>query len=411
MMATEKLSVRMLGDFSIRRGDREVVKKGNRSKKIWLLIGILLINRGHRLSQDHLIRLLWRDGDECIDPANSLKNLVYRARMLLDDLTPDNEACEEGMELIRFSEGAYMWNEDFPCEIDTEVMSLLAKRGSDEEQALESRIACYSQAVELYNGEFLPNLGEDEWIFSRRAQYQSLYVSCVLTLCRLLNQSEQYGDVISVCERAVRFCPYQEDIHHILLKAYLHTGQYAQALVHYENISESFNRELGMGLSNSIRNLHREIIQGLNMVEIDMNQIKDDILAEETSGSTPFFCEYTVFREICRVQMRSQERCNQSEVLILLTATDKNGEIPPLEKLKNIMILLKQAISETLRRNDIVARYSPSQFILGLLVAQEENGQLVANRIRSAFEAKCRRKGEIHLKEQIISLRTQETQR
>ena len=44
-----------------------------------------------------------------------------------------------------------------------------------------------------------------------------------------------------------------------------------------------------MGLSNSIRNLHREIIQGLNMVEIDMNQIKEDILAEETSGSTPFF--------------------------------------------------------------------------------------------------------------------------
>ena len=76
MMATEKLSVRMLGDFSIRRGDREVMKKGNRSKKIWLLIGILLINRGQRLSQDHLIRLLWRDGDECIDPANSLKNLV-----------------------------------------------------------------------------------------------------------------------------------------------------------------------------------------------------------------------------------------------------------------------------------------------------------------------------------------------
>ena len=103
-------------------------------------------------------------------------------------------------------------------------MTLLAKRGSDEDQAIESRIACYSQAVELYNGEFLPNLGEDEWIFAKRAQYESLYVSCVLTLCRLLNQSEQYGNVISVCERAVRFCPYQEDIHHILLKAYLRTG-------------------------------------------------------------------------------------------------------------------------------------------------------------------------------------------
>lgn len=109
-------------------------------------------------------------------------------------------------------------------------------------------------------------------------------------------------------------------------------------------------------------------------------------------------------------QMRARERYNQSEVLILLTATDKNGEIPPLEKLKNIMTVLKEAISETLRRNDIVARYSPSQFILGLLVAEEENGQLVANRIRNAFEAKCRRKGEIYLKEQMISLRAEDSQ-
>ena len=117
-----------------------------------------------------------------------------------------------------------------------------------------------------------------------------------------------------------------------------------------------------------------------------------------------------MFREICRVQMRARERYNQSEILILLTATDKNGEIPPLEKLKNIMTILKEAISETLRRNDIVARYSPSQFILGLLVAEEENGQLVANRIRNAFEAKCRRKGEIYLKEQMISLRAEDSQ-
>lgn len=405
MMATEKLSVRMLGDFSIRRGDREVVKKGNRSKKIWQLIGILLTNRGKKLPQEELIRLLWREGDECIDPANSLKNLVYRARMLLDDLAQEGETFDEEMEMIRFSNGAYLWNEEFPCEIDTEIMQLLAKRGADEEQTVESRIACYTRALQLYSGDFLLNLGEDEWIFAKRAQYQSLYVGCVLKLCRLLNQSEQYDHVIAVCEHALQFCPFQEDIHHALLKAYLRTGQYAQALAHYEHLSDSFNRELGMGLSSSVRHLHHEIIQGLNMVENDLNRIRNDIFAEEGLDSSPFFCEYSVFRELCRVQMRSQERCNQSAVLLLLTVSDKNGDVPPLEKLQNVMTLLKESIFETLRRNDIVARYSPSQFILGLLMAEEENGQLVADRIRAAFEAKCRRKGEIRLKDQMVSLR------
>lgn len=36
MMATEKLYVQMLGDFSIRRGDREVVKKGTAPKDLAL---------------------------------------------------------------------------------------------------------------------------------------------------------------------------------------------------------------------------------------------------------------------------------------------------------------------------------------------------------------------------------------
>lgn len=405
MGTAKKLSVRMLGNFSIQRGDREVVKKGNRSKKIWLLIGILLTNRGKKLSQETLGRMLWNEVDECTDTANSLKNLVYRARLLLDDLAQDGEAFEEGMELIGFTQGAYFWNEAYPCEIDVDVMTLLAKQGADEEKSLEGRIACYLRAVELYHGEFLPNLGEDEWIFTKRAQYESLYIGCVLKLCRLLYQTAQYGDVIQVCERAVQFCPFQEDIHHFLLKSYLRSGEYARALVHYEHISESFNRELGMGLSSSIRNLHQEIIRGLNMVETDMNQIREELLAEESTAPVPFFCEYKVFKEICRVQMRSQERCNQSEMLILLTVTDKNGEVPPLERLQTIMSLLKEAIAESLRHNDIVARYSPSQFILGLLMAEEEDGPLVVGRIRSAFESKCRHKGEIYLKDQIASLR------
>lgn len=371
----EKLYIRMLGEFSICRGDSEIVKKGNRSKKIWLLIGILLTERGKYLSQNQLIELLWRNGDECIDPANSLKNLVYRARMLLEDLNGDED-----------------------------TMVLLSNYGRDDSETLESRIARYAQAISLYRGEFLPNLAEEEWIFSKRGYYESLYVNCVLRLCRLYNETEQYNLIIPVCEQAIQHCPFQEDIHRVLLKAYVSTDQNAKALVHYESMAESFNRELGVGLSNSIRMVYEEILKGIHSVETDLFEIKRELLKSDGDGNRAFFCEFPVFREICRVQMRMQERSGQEEILVLLTVIDKNGECPPLEKVKNVMEILKDCILDTLRRNDIVARFSPSQFILGLAVTSKDNAQIISERIHSVFESRYRRK-EIHLTEQVVSLR------
>lgn len=395
----EKLYIRMLGEFSICRGDSEIVKKGNRSKKIWLLIGILLTERGKYLSQNQLIELLWRNGDECIDPANSLKNLVYRARMLLEDLNGD-----EDTEYIRYAQGAYAWNTDIPCELDTDTMVLLSNYGRDDSETLESRIARYAQAISLYRGEFLPNLAEEEWIFSKRGYYESLYVNCVLRLCRLYNETEQYNLIIPVCEQAIQHCPFQEDIHRVLLKAYVSTDQNAKALVHYESMAESFNRELGVGLSNSIRMVYEEILKGIHSVETDLFEIKRELLKSDGDGNRAFFCEFPVFREICRVQMRMQERSGQEEILVLLTVIDKNGECPPLEKVKNVMEILKDCILDTLRRNDIVARFSPSQFILGLAVTSKDNAQIISERIHSVFESRYRRK-EIHLTEQVVSLR------
>ena len=102
--------------------------------------------------------------------------------------------------------------------------------------------------------------------------------------------------------------------------------------------------------------------------------------------------------------MRMQERSGQEEILVLLTVVDKNEECPPLEKLKNVMEILKDCILDTLRRNDIVARFSPSQFILGLAVTSKDNAQVISERIHSVFESRYRRK-EIHLTEQVVSLR------
>lgn len=399
-----RLTIHMLGEFSIKTERHELIKKESRSKKLWLLISILLLQRGRAVPQSQLIELLWRDADECIDPANSLKNLVYRARLLLEELSPKGAVLT--VDYIQYAKGSYAWNESIPCEVDTEEMESLAARAADSSQTVGQRIACYTQAITLYTGPFLPNLDSEEWILARRTYFEGLYVKCVLGLSRMLEETGQVSEVISVCEQAVRYCPFQEDIHRTLLEAYISSNQHAKALAHYQATAEAFNRELGVGVSRSIRELYQKIVAGIQCVETDLNRIKKQLM-ENSRERYAFFCEFPVFQQIVRVQMYAQYRSRQSQLLVLLTIADREGEIPPLEKLKNIMLSLQSCILDTLRSNDVVSRYSPSQFILGLMVAGPGHGEVVVERIRAAFGKRYHR-GEIQLCAQIANMREEQ---
>ena len=63
-----------------------------------------------------LEKVLWEE-DECGDPQNALKNLVYRARKLLKNISPD-----DNLEFVIFVRNTYSWNNEYDCIIDTEQL-------------------------------------------------------------------------------------------------------------------------------------------------------------------------------------------------------------------------------------------------------------------------------------------------
>ena len=60
-MENSGYQVRMLGTFSIRKGDQEINDGDNRSRKIWLLLAYMIYCRTRTISQDELVNLLWSD--------------------------------------------------------------------------------------------------------------------------------------------------------------------------------------------------------------------------------------------------------------------------------------------------------------------------------------------------------------
>ena len=80
--ALKPINIKMLGKFQIEYDGKVLSDDQSRTKQVWILLEYLLTNRRSDISVDRLIDVLWEDGG-VDNPANALKNLIYRLRNLL----------------------------------------------------------------------------------------------------------------------------------------------------------------------------------------------------------------------------------------------------------------------------------------------------------------------------------------
>lgn len=379
-----RIEVKMFGEFSITiNGHQETNLKG-RTKRVWMLIQYLIANRRKDISIQNIVDFLWEE-DECGDPLNALKNLVYRARALLKEVSQD-----EKLEFIKFERNTYMWNNSFDCVVDSEQFEEAWKQGADHTMPEDYRIQKLQEAISVYQGEFLPKSSYSSWVISAAAYYATVYNDCVMKICGLLIDKQRFDEVISVCESSLKFAPLEESIHKMLLFAYISTGKRNKALEHYNEVIDLFYKELGVDITDTLRPIYKQLINSINHVEIDLSVIKGD-LKEAAAAEGAYYCDYDVFKSIYRVQARTILRTGQSIFIVLVTLTDPEGAIPQPEIARLAVSRLKDAILHSLRKGDVVASYSATQFIVMLPLITYENAEQVVSRILQRFHFEYRK--------------------
>ena len=375
-----QVHVRTLGEFSLTAGENRISDADGRTKKVWLLIEYLVTNRKKDLSMEQLTEAIWGEEEESDNPANALKNLVYRARTLLKKLLP-----EEKIECLLFSRNSYLWNRGISCVVDSEEFEVLCRLGSNAKRTSEERIESCMKAMELYKGEFLPKSSYADWVISQSTYYSSLYNKTVETLVGLLQVEKRYADIIRVCEAALVLSPFEESIHYELLKALIASGQRRKAIAHYEYLADFFYKKLGVLLSDRVRGLYKEMTKGVESLEMDMENIEEDLReAEKPKGA--FYCDYEIFKQIYRIQARSIARTGQAVHVALITVRDPKGDMPGIELLKTAMNDLRDAALASLRKGDVVAAFSSAQLVLMLPLTTRENAEMVLRRILTGFQ-------------------------
>lgn len=378
------IEVTMFGDFSITINGNRCDNLKGRTKRVWMLIEYLIANRHNDLPVEQIIEILWEEKN-CGDPKNALKNLIYRARTLLQHLAGDTRT-----EFILFDHNTYHWNNSCDCTVDAEEFTRLYRLGCNILCAPEQRLEWLQQAAALYTGKFLPKSSYSSWVETAQAFYSNAYNDCIMKTGSLLLDCLRFQDAAALCEHALTLSPYEEPIHRLLLYAYINADQRNKALDHYNHAVEIFYRDLGVDISASLRPLYKQLTNSINHIEIDLSVIKND-LKEAAAQPGAFFCDYDVFKAIYRLQARVMRRSSQQTFIVLFTLTDGEGGLPAQEISEPAVAKLKSAILFSLRMGDAVASYSATQFIILLTQVDYEDADKVTKRILQRFRFQYRK--------------------
>lgn len=372
------LQVQMLGQFTLRYGDRTISDSDDRSRRVWSLLAYMLYNYGRSFAQEELIHLYWSNSEKSADPGNALKSIFHRIRTALDKLQPGL-----GRLLIRRKAGRYFWNNVMPLSLDIEDFEAhfhAAEAAGDD----DVRLAEYQAALALYAGDPLPRMTDEIWTIPIVAYYHSLYTRAAAGAIELLEKQERTAEAVALCRRAIHIEPYQEDLYEHLMRGLLRTGDMKGAMSVYEEMSEQLFAHFGVMPSETLRTLYRQATRTVNDRTLTMDEVCSQ-LAEPAPHGGAMVCEYDFFKILYRAEARSIARNGHSANICLLSVSGKDGEMLARRSLDPAMNNLQVLVQNNLRRGDAIARCSISQYIILLPQANYENSRMVADRLVSAF--------------------------
>lgn len=373
-----KISIQFLGGFQLVVDGCVLSESLNQKKQLKNLLAYLLVFRNNTISQEAMINALWPEGYSD-NPANALKNLVYRLRKILSGYP-----IASAKNLIIYDQGAYCWNKQYQSEVDIEQFQKFKKNADNTALPIQERVDSYCNAIKIFKGDFLPSLCYEEWVVAFVNFYHSEYLKCVHAVCALLLKLERYDAVVSVCEQASMIEPLDEEIHKYQIFSLAKQNKQQKALEHYRYVRDLFYRELGVKPSKAMRALYSQIAKSIQSVETDLDTIKQS-LNEKKAADGAFYCDYEVFRSLYQLEVRAASRMGHSVFLCLLTVTSNDGMLKNYQQLHAVMAELLNAVKNSLRKGDVFSKFSSTQYVLMLPTLTYENGRMVMERICKRF--------------------------
>lgn len=379
----KKLKMQLFGSFSMEYDGHVIGEEDLHSNKLTKLLVYILMNRDSVLTHQQLLEVLGNDDSQ--KPENVLKNLMYRMRKAMSELGDDKFICT--------STGAYKWNPEILVETDYEEYEARVEALHKETDTQKRKTLC-KQIIDSY-GSVSTKVSQETWMLPKTVWYQTGYIEATHRLCEMLEAEGEWNELELICNEAMAVDAFDEEIHCWLLKSMHGQKKYDLAIAQYEKSKKTFYENMGIQPSEELQEAFQDMLADIGEDIKDVSNLLEEMQESERLDGA-FICDYHIFRQIYRIEVRRIERSGMAEHMLLLTirkkSTKHNDKLT--ESAGNDgMEALELAIRCCLRAGDVAARYSATQFVILLPMCSYESGVMVAERIQKYFRKLIGKKG------------------
>lgn len=217
-----RVHLNCLGGFSLQVDGTEVRWRGLRLRA-QLLLMLLAVRNGREVHRETLIDALWPDagttsGTRSLQVAVSSVRQCLIAAGLVEDCV-----LRRGDSYALRLPGVH----DQLARFERLAADAARAESTDPARSLQSRL----QALELYTGDLLPEVGPAEWIVEERDRLRVLAASTAVEAARLAACSGDHATGIRAARRSIELDPYHDPAWELLTRLQRLTGDHSGALV------------------------------------------------------------------------------------------------------------------------------------------------------------------------------------
>jgi LuxR family transcriptional regulator, maltose regulon positive regulatory protein len=243
-----RLRVQTLGSFRVWRGRESIPANGWRRESARQLFQLFLTYRHAPLDRDQICEFLWPDAELGIVH----RNFKIALNTLYQVLEPEREPGSESAFIFR--DGAtYALRPHADLWLDAEEFSSLVR------QAGTTNASLLREAVNLYQGDYLPESLYETWVAEEREHLISLFLESADRLTELLLTQRKYAEAIDLSQRILSKDRCWERAYRHLMFAYHDLGDRGQVARVYRRCGQTLQEELDVSPSPETQSLYEKL--------------------------------------------------------------------------------------------------------------------------------------------------------
>ncbi|UCG23836.1 MAG: bacterial transcriptional activator domain-containing protein [Chloroflexota bacterium] len=253
-----ELRVQTLGRFVVWRGGGRMSEAEWGREKARRLFQYFITYRRQHIPKERIAGELWPQ----LDAERADRDFKVALNAVQSVLEPDRPPRTPSSYITR-NGLSYGLNIDVPIIVDAvEFEEGITAGNTAEKRSPEQAIDLYRRALDLYQGDYLPDALYEDWSSGKRERLVALYLIGAGRLARLLLDVGDLLETINWSQKVLVVDPCWEEAYRLLMRAHMANGNRPLAVRAYRQCRQALAYELGIEPMNETTKLFEQISQG-----------------------------------------------------------------------------------------------------------------------------------------------------